>query len=378
MTTVLIADDNPQNLYLLEAILKGYGYTPITAINGREALETAVKSPPDLIITDILMPEMDGFELCRRWKADTELQQIPFIFYTATYTDPRDEQFALSLGAERFVTKPQKPDILIAIVREVLEEAGKEKPPQAEKTFEEEMELLREYNEVLFRKLQKKVRQLEDEIIRCNRIEADLRESEKFLNSIVEEIPNMIFVKDADELRFVRFNKAGEELLGVSRKDLIGKNDYDFFPKEQAEAFIQKDRDALDTKALVEIPEESILTQKKGERVLHTKKMPILDESGNPAYLLGISEDITERKELEELRRTALIQIEEQIQNLAVLNDSIRNPLAVIIALTSMNEGEVFERISRQAYEIDHIVTLLDEGWLESLKIREFIRKHII
>jgi PAS domain S-box len=376
MTTVLIADDNPQNLYLLEATLKGYGYTPITATNGREAFDTAKKSPPDLIITDILMPVMDGFELCRRWKADPELQQIPFIFYTATYTDPRDEQFALSLGAERFVTKPQKPDILIGIVREVLEEAGRERAPQPEKTFEEEMELLRDYNEVLFRKLQKKVSQLEDEILRCNRIEADLRESEKFLNSIVEEIPNMIFVKDAAELRFVRFNKAGEELLGVSRDDFIGRNDYDFFPKEQAEAFILRDHDALSTKALVDIPEESIMTQNKGERVLHTKKIPILDESGTPTYLLGISEDITEHIELEELRRTALIQIEEQIQKLAILNDSIRNPLAVIVALTSMNEGGIFEQISDQAYEIDRIVTLLDEGWLESLKIREFVRKH--
>lgn len=238
------------------------------------------------------------------------------------------------------------------------------------------MELLRDYNEVLFRKLQKKVHQLEEEILRCNRIEEDLRESEKFLNSIVEEIPNMIFVKDADELRFVRFNKAGEELLGVSRRDLIGRNDFDFFPKEQADAFIQRDRETLDTKALVDIPEESILTQNKGERVLHTKKLPILDDSGEPKYLLGISEDITEHKELEELRRTALVQIEEQIQKLAILNDSIRNPLAVIVALTSMNEGGIFEQISDQAYEIDRIVTLLDEGWLESLKIREFVRKH--
>lgn len=376
MTTVLIADDNQNNLYLVESILKGHGFATITAANGQEAFDAAEKSPPDLIITDILMPEMDGFELCRRWKADPKLQEIPFIFYTATYTDPRDEQFALSLGAERFVTKPQKPDILIGIIREVLEEAGRERAPQPEKTFEEEMESLKEYNEVLFRKLQRKVRQLEDEIKRCNRIEMDLRESERFLNSIVEEIPNMVFVKEIGELRFIRFNKAGEELLGISREEILGKNDFDLFPHDQAESFIQRDRDALSTKGLVDTPEEAILTQNKGERVLHTKKIPIRDESGTPTYLLGISEDITERKELEELRRTALIQVEEQIQKLAILNDSIRNPLAVIVALTSMNEGEIFEQISDQAYEIDQIVALLDEGWIESMKIREFIRKH--
>ncbi|MDO8842031.1 response regulator [Methanocalculus sp.] len=376
MTVVLIADDNPQNLYLLESILTGYGFATISALNGAEALEKAAKSPPDLIITDILMPVMDGFELCRRWKADPELNQIPFIFYTATYTDPRDERFALSLGAERYVTKPQKPDILIGIVREVLEEAGRERAPQAGTTFEEEMESLREYNDVLFRKLQKKVNQLEEEIRRCNQIEENLRESEKFLNNIVEHIPNMIFVKDALDLRFVKFNKSGEELIGLAQNEFIGKSDLDIFPKTQAELFIESDREVLSSKNLKDIPEETIQTRNKGDRILHTKKLPILDEYGNPKYLLGISEDITERKELEDFRRSTLLQVEEQIHNLAILNDSIRNPLAVIIALTSMNEGKVFDQITDQAYEINEIVSQLDRGWLESMKIRDFIRKH--
>ena len=99
MTRALIVDDNLQNLYLLESILRGYKYEVVTARNGAEALDAAIKKQPDLIIADILMPVMDGFELCRKWKADERLNRIPFIFYTATYTDPRDERFALSLGA---------------------------------------------------------------------------------------------------------------------------------------------------------------------------------------------------------------------------------------------------------------------------------------
>src|SRR5690242_4958725 len=106
-----------------------------------------------------------------------------------------------------------------------------------------------------------------------------------FLDSVVENIPNMIFVKDAKELRFVRFNKAGEDLLGFNRKDLIGKNDYDFFPKDQADFFISRDRAVLNQKVLVDIPEEPIDTKFKGKRVLHTKKIPILDEKGQPIYL---------------------------------------------------------------------------------------------
>jgi CheY-like chemotaxis protein len=162
MTRILIAEDNPQNLYLLESILKGSHYEVVSAKNGAEALDAAMNNPPDLIIADILMPVMDGFELCRRWKVDERLKQIPFMFYTATYTDPKDERFALSLGADRFVVKPQKPEILGRIVADILAEYQKNQTA-AEPTLNE-MESLRQYNEVLFRKLEKKVKQLEGEI----------------------------------------------------------------------------------------------------------------------------------------------------------------------------------------------------------------------
>jgi len=127
----------------------------------------------------------------------------------------------------------------------------------------------------------------------------DLRQNEEFLDEVVEHIPNMIFVKDAPTLSFVRFNKAGEKLLGYPREALLGKSDYDFFPKHEADYFTKKDRQVLDTKELVDIPEETIRTSDNEERILHTKKIPILDETGKPQYLLGISEDITEQKKLE-------------------------------------------------------------------------------
>ncbi len=115
----------------------------------------------------------------------------------------------------------------------------------------------------------------------------------------------MIFVKEAKDLRFVMFNRSGEELLGYSRHDLIGKNDYDFFPREQADFFIQKDREVLEGGQLVDIPGEAILTKHLGERILHTKKIPITDREGRPLYLLGISEDITELKKTESLLRVS-------------------------------------------------------------------------
>lgn len=130
--------------------------------------------------------------------------------------------------------------------------------------------------------------------------EEDLRRVTAFMDSIVENIPNMIFVKDAADLRFVRINRAGEELLGYSRKDLLGKSDLDFFPKEQADFFREKDREVLRSGVVVDIREEPIQTLGKGRRILHTKKVPITDAAGNAEYLLGISEDITERRDAED------------------------------------------------------------------------------
>ena len=102
----------------------------------------------------------------------------------------------------------------------------------------------------------------------------------------------MVFIKDARDLRFVRFNKAGEDLLGIPRRELLGKNDYDFFPKEEADFFTAKDREVLDSGKVLDIPEEPIQT-KLGARILHTRKVSLKDQDGKPEYLLGISMDIT-------------------------------------------------------------------------------------
>ena len=125
-------------------------------------------------------------------------------------------------------------------------------------------------------------------------------EREQFLSSVIENIPNFIFIKDAKHLRFVRINKAGEKLLGYKESELIGKSDYDFFPKKEADFFVSKDRKVLEIGKMEDIPEEEIHTKLMGTRVLHTKKIPLYDEKGKAKYLLGISVDITEKKKAEQ------------------------------------------------------------------------------
>ncbi len=170
---ILVVDDQEENLYYLRALLQGHGFEVVSALHGAEALDKARQNPPDLIISDILMPVMDGFALCRAWKKDARLKTIPFIFYTATYTEERDREFALSLGAERFVVKPEEPDALLEMIRETV---GLGKRPPADPVPEpenEETDYLKQYSAALIRKLESKTEQLE----RANRVlERDMAE----------------------------------------------------------------------------------------------------------------------------------------------------------------------------------------------------------
>ena len=126
----------------------------------------------------------------------------------------------------------------------------------------------------------------------------ELKAANAFLDAIIEHIPLTLFIKDGRTLRYLRLNRAGEQLLGWPKETFIGKSDYDLWPRSQADAFVERDRDTLKS-SLVDIAVEPVQTRYQGVRLLHTKKVPILDTAGNRAYLLGISEDITERQRID-------------------------------------------------------------------------------
>lgn len=126
--------------------------------------------------------------------------------------------------------------------------------------------------------------------------EIETKRSKNFLNSVIKHLPIMVFIKDAEQLRFIRWNKAAEDLTGFQESEMVGKGDHDFFAKEEADFFTAKDREVIASGTLLDIPEEPIHTKHHGTRILRTKKVPVLNEQGRPEFLLGIAEDITEQK----------------------------------------------------------------------------------
>jgi PAS domain S-box-containing protein len=292
---ILHLEDDPADVELVQAKLEEAGLSiQITRVETRGEFDEALRQDKyDIILADYRLPMYDGMsalhlvqELC---------PDVPFIFVSGTIGEEEAIE-GLTKGAIDYVLKQNLLRLGSAVKRALNEAENRREREQVQRA---------------------------------------LQESEEFLNNIVENIPNMIFVKDAEKLRFVRFNKAGEQLLGYSQEEMLGKTDYDFFPKEEADFFTAKDREVLSTKKLVDIPEELIKNRDNDERILHTKKIPIMHKTGTPQYLLGISEDITVNKKLEKQLRQA--QKMEAVGQLAggVAHD-FNNMLGVIIGHTEL------------------------------------------
>ena len=221
MTKILVVDDQEQGRYLLDVLLRGHGYAVALAEDGASALASGRRSPPALVISDILMPGMDGFALCRAWVKDDLLRDIPFIFYTATYTEAQDEQLALSLGAARFLIKPLEVEPFLATIETVLRDwaggrlAKPETPPLDEAVF------LKTYNEALIRKLEDKVQQLAAvnqalaaDVARRIEAEAALQESHAQLENLSRRLVNAQET-ERRELAYELHDEVGQVITAV-------------------------------------------------------------------------------------------------------------------------------------------------------------------
>jgi CheY-like chemotaxis protein len=376
MALILIVDDNEENAYMLRSLLNGHGYRVKTARNGAEALEAAARERPDLVISDILMPVMDGFSLCRAWKQDEALRGIPFVFYTATYTDPQDEQLARGLGAERFVIKPAEPDRFMAILSAVLDEHRRGQLRVREASPPAETQYLREYNAALIRKLEQKLFQLEEK----NRA---LAEKDAVNQAVIDAMPALVAVvgpqgvvlslneawshlsRDNLGPPFLRID-VGDDLLDESEAARARSEEMRLL-HQGLRAVLQDDRPDQE----IEIP----LRSTDDDRRWFMVRIERVDKMGVGVVIACI--DITDRKRGEEVLRETSRRKDEF---LALLGHELRNPLAPIRLATGIlgrpnldaNHAErVRAVIDRQVTHLAHIVDdLLDVSRIGRGKLR--------
>jgi two-component system, cell cycle sensor histidine kinase and response regulator CckA len=308
---MLVVDDQKENRYLLQTIFEARGYQVLQALNGAEALDILKVERVDLIISDILMPVMDGFQLCRKVRADDKLCRIPLIFYTATYTGPQDEEFAMQIGADRFIRKPCEPTMLVDIVEQLMVSL----PSHGLRVTaaEEKEETLQLYNKRLVRKLEQKKAQLEDEIEARREVELALRRSEKRLIEAQRLACMGDFIWDV-ESGAVTWSEALCDLLGYptgEAPDYTGINANLHHPDDLEtitrwlDISIASGREEL-------TPLEYRVVRKDGESIFVRTVGKIIRRPGRGPQVFATVLDISEQKQAE----TSLRQSEEKYRRI--------------------------------------------------------------
>jgi PAS domain S-box-containing protein len=297
MQKILIVDDNDENLYYLQALLSATGYEVISTRNGAEALEAALANPPELVISDLLMPVMDGFTLLRKWKSEQRLNRIPFVVYTATYVDAKDKQFALDLGADAFIVKPTEPAPFMEQIREVLASAGRGDMSPAQAPVGEETSLLRQYSEVLIHKLESKAFELEEANHRLSMREAHL-------SAIIENSPNCI-LSVASDGTVLRINGEGLRMMEADgAENMVGRSIFQTIMPESRDAFRHLTESVCRGQSgTIECEIECL---KGTRRWLEMRAAPLWDAASRQSVMLGIAQDITDRKQSERVLQSTL------------------------------------------------------------------------
>jgi signal transduction histidine kinase len=216
---LLIAEDNADIRRLLRYTFEHHDCTVIGAQDGQQGLELAALHKPDIIITDALMPRMDGFQLLRALKSNPELKSIPVIFYSATYIGDKEAELAISLGAEAFVAKPIDPEELWKKTCAIMQKLKNRHRPSDHPTIDESDEqYLREYSQIVASKLEEKVRELEEALAQREKAEDNLRR----LNADLEDRVASEVVKNREKDRIMahqaRLAAMGEMLSNISHQ----------------------------------------------------------------------------------------------------------------------------------------------------------------
>lgn len=265
---ILVVDDNPTNLRLLVEVITSENYDVTVAVNGESALEQVLQQPPDLILLDIMMPGIDGFETCRRLKEQPKFRDIPVIFMTALM-DTRDKTKALTLGAVDYVTKPFQNDEILARIKVHLNL----------------------YH--LTKELEKKVIERTSKLTQA--IKA-LQTSQTLLQQVIDLNPNLIFVQNTLG-KFTLANQAMADIFNTSVAQILGKSHRELgLLPDQCQRWDQDLKAVIQSQKIQVHDEDYFYHQRTGEtRYFQTIKKPVKLQTNAEYSLLGVSTDITDR-----------------------------------------------------------------------------------
>jgi len=289
---ILIVDDNMEDRTILRHYLNQLEGEILEAANGVDGLTAARFERPDLIISDALMPDADGFEFLREVRRSPEICDTPFIFYSAVYTGCRDEDLAMSLGADAFLSKPLEPEVFLRQLNNLLEGFDRSKKRGVSELLVEDEMYLKKYSQVVAARLEEKVRELE----LANR---ELTESENRFHNLFNSMRDVVIVADLSRTITDANQPALWEVFGYETAEVVGKNgDFIFGSRE---AFEMTGKEFFD---LQEPRKGKILEaeyrRKNGD--LFTGElyaMKLVDNQGSPVGNIGVIRDITKRKRVE-------------------------------------------------------------------------------
>ena len=369
---ILIVDDIKENLYLLETLLKGSGYEVVTAKDGLEALAKLKEESIDLIISDILMPQMDGFQFCRECKKDDSLKKIPFIFYTATYTDKKDEEFVLSLGADRFILKPQEPEIFLKILKEVIEEHKKGAYIAPKEPIKEEEIYFERYSKRLVHKLEKKMLDLQ----KANKILQEKEERLYNLNQFQENVIHNanVWIDVLDEkANVVIWNEAAERMSGYSAAEVIGNNKIWgwLYPDEKYRKKITTKVNAIIEKREAAEDFETRISCKDGKvKIISWHSRNLTNPQGKIIGSVALGRDITLRQQAVEALKESEERYHTVFENTGTATNVIEEDMTIIMVNTQ------FEKLS--GYSKEEIVNKMKgTDFIISEELEEIKNYHI-
>ncbi|MBU4140205.1 MAG: response regulator [Euryarchaeota archaeon] len=288
---ILVVDDTKNDRTMLKELLSSRNYEVAEACNGIEALQAVVTSKPDIIISDIMMPEMDGFTLLRELRKSESATDIPFVFYTAHYVSEKDSELALKLGASRFIVKPAHLMDLLEQIETVLREyeAGSIKPVKS--LIYKEEEYLRQYSERIIRKLEEKIVQLEQEINERKWAFEELAKAQNELEHIIERIPFIIYALNVDG-NLIRWNSSLTEATGNLGTEVMGRPIQDFIDKKDRKKMAEAIRSAEET-GYSQV-DAHIICKNGGPIPYRWNSAALKDEGGRVIGLSGVGINITD------------------------------------------------------------------------------------